>query len=321
MSYVVCPACGTRIKAGRKYCLRCMTDLPQPDHTPLWVSLGLSQQQQWMIVGGFLLAAILLVAVIVRTQPQTVVEDAAQPVLKESHGDSSQPDSDHAKPAPLPPTTASAEEAVWRPREEGGAVVKTPPFEPAGNDAGLASGAAGTADAPGVQGEVASAEQELANHPDDPAMLNRLGELLVKAGRARDALPRFERAAALASNTLRFRVNLALAATASGLRDKAIDAYREAVRLAPEDFAVQFALARALQTSGDDKGAIPEFQKAILLAQSDPTVRLWYAVSLERARRFNEAIREYKRYLEMQPGSRDARRLQAHLDALSAELQ
>jgi len=45
VGYVVCTKCGTRIKAGREYCLRCGDALPPPDApaiVTMWESLELS---------------------------------------------------------------------------------------------------------------------------------------------------------------------------------------------------------------------------------------------------------------------------------------
>src|SRR4029079_7536765 len=77
----VCPQCGTRIKAGRAHCLRCLADLPAPDaplRLPVWVSLGLSQQQQ--VTLGIVASVIVfaLVAVIWQTTPGAV-DDVPRP--------------------------------------------------------------------------------------------------------------------------------------------------------------------------------------------------------------------------------------------------
>ena len=58
--YVVCQACGTRIKAGRGHCLKCFEPLPHPDDpvaVPLSVSLGLLKPNQ-MILGGVAVAIV-----------------------------------------------------------------------------------------------------------------------------------------------------------------------------------------------------------------------------------------------------------------------
>ena len=79
--YVVCPKCGTRIKAGRAHCLRCLTDLPAPDQPiipPIWESLGLSRQQQIAVAAVASVLVVALVALIWQTAPDRV-DDQARP--------------------------------------------------------------------------------------------------------------------------------------------------------------------------------------------------------------------------------------------------
>ena len=50
--FVVCPSCGTRIKAGREFCLRCFEPLPTPERPvqpTIWVSLGLSDTKKQIV--------------------------------------------------------------------------------------------------------------------------------------------------------------------------------------------------------------------------------------------------------------------------------
>ena len=79
--FVVCPSCGTRIKAGREFCLRCFGPLPtaeRPIKPPVWVSLGLSDTKKQVVAGVVAAAVISLGAVIYVTEPQEV-DDTARP--------------------------------------------------------------------------------------------------------------------------------------------------------------------------------------------------------------------------------------------------
>jgi hypothetical protein len=65
--FVVCASCGTQIKAGRAYCLRCGEDLPVEGvavETPIWESLGLSRPKLLMLLAVAALIALTLVIVI-----------------------------------------------------------------------------------------------------------------------------------------------------------------------------------------------------------------------------------------------------------------
>ena len=80
--FVVCPSCGTRIKAGREFCLRCFGPLPTPERPvrpPIWVSLGLSESKVQIV--GVVVAAIVigLGVVIYKTAPPDV-DDTARPI-------------------------------------------------------------------------------------------------------------------------------------------------------------------------------------------------------------------------------------------------
>src|SRR5260221_13724812 len=82
--YVVCQACGTRIKAGRPFCLKCLGPLPDPKaavKSPLWESLGLSTPQKAMLGGVGVLVVAGLLFVIWQTQPAPL-DDQAVPLAR-----------------------------------------------------------------------------------------------------------------------------------------------------------------------------------------------------------------------------------------------
>ena len=78
--FVVCASCGTQIKAGRAYCLRCGEDLPvegAPVKFSVWESLGLSQNKLLILLAAVALIVLTLVIVIWQTAP---ADEVAQPV-------------------------------------------------------------------------------------------------------------------------------------------------------------------------------------------------------------------------------------------------
>jgi hypothetical protein len=97
MGFVVCASCGTQIKAGRAYCLRCGEDLPvegAPAKFSAWESLELPQHKLLILLGVVALIVVALVVVIWKTQP-VGLDDVAQPVNVP------------AVPRPVPPPPAA----------------------------------------------------------------------------------------------------------------------------------------------------------------------------------------------------------------------
>jgi tetratricopeptide (TPR) repeat protein len=288
--FVVCQSCGTRIKAGRKFCLRCFEPLPDPDapvRTPLWVSLGLSGGQQ-LILGVVVAIAVAALLVVIWNTAPGPVDDLARPAAPSS--------------TPASPDVSASADA--------------PAVQPPAPDR-LNRDSEATVD-PGLQSARDAYEQQLATRPDDAETLNKLGQILERMGNAGEAAAHFERAVALVPRKSDYRLNLARAASELGQWDRAVDQYREALRLLPNDYATRYGLALALQKKGDDQTAITEFEKARRLGPAEPGVPLALGASFERVGRTADAVREYRRFIEMQPKSADADRLKARLARLSA---
>jgi cytoskeletal protein RodZ len=92
--FVVCASCGTQIKAGRAYCLRCGENLPvegAPVKVSVWESLQLSQSKLLMLLAVVTVIVVALVIVIWETRPDPV-DDIGQPVSSPA-----------APPRPVPP--------------------------------------------------------------------------------------------------------------------------------------------------------------------------------------------------------------------------
>ena len=300
--YVVCPSCGTRIKAGRTFCLKCFEPLPEAGAaapTSVWESLGLSPTQQAMLTIGGGLVVVALVTVIWQTRPAQV-DDEARPVVRATETS--------APPPVAAPSTSSVQDLAAA-HVEGFEPSSSPPasqpkLEPAEMEV--------------LEARRAEYDQQLLTRPADSYLLNRKGQVLERLGRVGEAMTSFERAVALAPDTPSYHFNLARVETALGRMDRAAAEYREVVRLQPDDFGARYTLALALQKNGDEEAAIPEFQKAVALAPTEPKAHLGLGVSLERVGRVSEAVPEYQRFIAMLPSSADAERLKGHLAALSA---
>jgi Flp pilus assembly protein TadD len=309
-TFVVCPACGTRIKAGREFCLRCFGPLPTPDQPlkpPIWESIGLSDNKKQIVAGVVAALVVALGVVIYITEPPDV-DDTPRPGAMAV---TPRPAAPAVQPASSTPATSVQPAAAPTSDATEGAAIFTP-TQP------KPSAPLSEADIATLETRRTSYESQLAKTPDDTSLLNDLGLVLDQLGRSADAIPRFERAIQLAPDQPNYHFNLAHAAIAAGLWDQAVTQYREAARLRPQDYVPQFALALTLHRKGDDVAAIPEFQKTLKLSPNDASAHLSLGVSLETVGRVDDAIKEYRRYLAIQPGSPDAERLRSHLQGLEA---
>ena len=74
----------------------------------------------------------------------------------------------------------------------------------------------------------------------------------------------------------------------------------------------------ALHKKGEDAAAISEFEKATTLAPGEASGQLSLAICLEKTGRISEALRSYRRFLEIEPGSPDAEKLKAYVETLAS---
>jgi tetratricopeptide (TPR) repeat protein len=296
--FIVCPACGARIKAGRQYCLRCFAMLPEVGVVaPLskFVSIGLSGSAQAGVAVAATAAIVALVAVIVNTRPITQ-DDAARPA------------SAVASPRPAMASTANP--------------VAAAPANAASFDDGMEFFAPKADDVLSTAKDLDAArtdlERSLAKQPDDPQTLHQLGQVLARMNLPDEAMACLERAIANAPDNPAYRFNWAHVASDRRQWTQAIEGYGAAARLAPTDYAAQFNFALALHRRGDRGDAIREFQKATALAPDDATAHVALATALESASQLGEAAREYQRFLEMEPDSAAADAVRGRLEALSS---
>ena len=171
-----------------------------------------------------------------------------------------------------------------------------------------------------VSGNVDASVQQLQAavdaNPNDPRALSDLGQVLVRTGRAREAVAYFDKAVSLKPDSWAYQFNRARAYGQLQEWGEAVDGYRTAARLFPDDYATQYNLAKALHASGDIASALAAYEKAIELAPGQSDFQLSYGLALETANRQQDAAAAYRRYLELEPDSPQAERVKAHLKAL-----
>jgi tetratricopeptide (TPR) repeat protein len=153
-------------------------------------------------------------------------------------------------------------------------------------------------------------------NPNDPRALSDLGQLLVRTGRAREAVAYLDKAVSLKPDSWAYQFNRARAYAQLQEWGQAVEGYRAAARLFPDDYATQYNLAKALQASGDIDAALAAYEKAIELAPGQSDFQLSYGLALETAKRPKDAAAAYRRYLELEPDSPQTEKVKAHLAAL-----
>jgi tetratricopeptide (TPR) repeat protein len=171
-------------------------------------------------------------------------------------------------------------------------------------------------------GDLATAEAKLRASVEadgqNAETLNNLGQVLVRAGKAQEAIAYFDRAIAIADTVWAYRFNRARAYAEMKDWANAIAAYTDASRLFPTDYATHFNLAKAREASGDLPGAVESYGKAAELAPGQADFQLWYGRALDRAGRQQDAVAAYKRFLELEPSAPQAEKVRARLAQLGA---
>jgi tetratricopeptide (TPR) repeat protein len=283
---LICEACGARVPSGRGRCGRCGAPFAAPPSAESETQPA--SRTLLAVAGGCAVVGVVLLAMF-GGLGQGVSATVTAPVTS-------------APPAPL--------------QQPSGA--PSAPLTPAASFA--AADATRSGSVAYQEGDLASAEERyttaVAADPGNADALNNLGQVLVRTGRAREALPYFDHAIAIAGDVWAYRFNRARAHGELEEWRDAVTGYTEAARLFPDDYVTQFNLARAQQASGDLTGAIETYARAIDLAPAQADFHLWYGQALDQAARLDEAAAEYSRFLELQPGAPQAEKVQARLAQL-----
>jgi len=286
---VICAACGAKVKSGRVKCLRCgeplvaRQDVPVPAPRPIpWKTAGLITA--CVVVSG---VAVMLTARMTQSSPST-----------------SSTSLDASRVVNAAPRSASAST-----NKAGG----PDPAAIAVSDviAGQQAYVSGNIDA-----SVQQLQRAVDANPNDPRALNDLGQVLVRTGRAREAITYLDKAVSLKADSWTYQFNRARAYAQLQEWGQAVDGYRTAARLFPDDYATQYNLAKALQAAGNIGDALAAYEKAIALAPGQSDFQLSYGLALETAKRPQDAAAAYRRYLELEPDSPEAEKVKAHLTAL-----
>ena len=167
-----------------------------------------------------------------------------------------------------------------------------------------------------LSGSLEHFEAAVEADPANSEALNNLGQVLVRTGRPRDAIPYFDRAIQVSGEAWAYHFNRARAYAQLEQWSSAIAGYRDAAALFPDDYVTQFNLAKALEANRELDAAVEAFARAIALAPGQTEFHLSHARALETARRPAEAAAAYRRYLELEESAPQADKIKARIAEL-----
>jgi len=117
--------------------------------------------------------------------------------------------------------------------------------------------------------EYRSIVERLRDDPDNPALLNELGNYLVQHGRLQQAIAQYQKAVKTQPDLAIAWNNLGVAFTASGKFSDGEGAYRRAIKLNPAYGLAYYNLGASYDQRGNYDDAITYYQRAI---EIDPTL-------------------------------------------------
>ena len=145
-----------------------------------------------------------------------------------------------------------------------------------------------------------------AQRPNDPELLTNTGLALVELGRAKEAVPLYERAATLEPASSTLRQDLGVAYLQQSDLDHAIAEFRKGLELEPGSAQLAYDLGLALKLKDNLPDAIIAFEKAKAL---DPTLAdapYTLGVLYMQQGQFDDAAKSLRQALVLRPDNADA---------------
>jgi tetratricopeptide (TPR) repeat protein len=144
--------------------------------------------------------------------------------------------------------------------------------------------------------------------PDAALAMCGLGRLLADAGSLDEAVAWFSKALHLRPDLGVAHVNLGVALAMKGAMKEAAGHFGEAVRINPKNPEAQADLGRALAELKDTATALECYEKAIKLDSVNVEARINYGALLASAGRIEDAERQFRTVLKVEPGNKAAKR-------------
>ena len=148
---------------------------------------------------------------------------------------------------------------------------------------------------------IAHFEASLKLRPDYAPGESNLGDQLTRIGRAAEAIPHLERAVRLQPNYAAAHNNLGVALIATGRAAEAIAEFRAALRFNPDYAQAHFNLGLALSTGGNFAEGIPHFQEALRLKPDYAAAQMNWGVGLVMSNRLSEALPHFEEAVRLGP--------------------
>ncbi len=294
-----CPQCGQKLRPQWARCPRCRILLPDALRTdaagigetprtdtraPLWIGSGV----------GFALLIFVIVFVSRQQSPTSAavpVSAAAQESVAATSEVSADATTDDDGERRLPSTTFEALDA----KRAGSAAYSAGDFVAA----------------------LAQMEAAVAAAPADADARNNLGQLLVRNGRAAEALPHFGEAVRLDGDKWDYRFNRA---RTLGLLDRwseAVAEYRVAGQLFPDDHATLYNLGLALMRVRDFTAAATTLERAVAMAPEQHDFLIALGTAYVGAAQNDRARATFEKFLEVAPNDPEAAKVKALLQAFA----
>lgn len=143
--------------------------------------------------------------------------------------------------------------------------------------------------------------------PDNARAHSALGDALLRAGHAGEAIPHYERALKLKPDNGEFHGAMGNALAETGRIDEALQHLTEAVRLAPADARTHTNLGNALLKAGRLDEAIRQQRAAVRLDPTSADMQFNLANSLVQTAALAEAVVRYGEALRLNPDFIEAR--------------
>jgi tetratricopeptide (TPR) repeat protein len=135
---------------------------------------------------------------------------------------------------------------------------------------------------------------------------NNLGNVLIQAGRPRDAIEHCQRALELNFNYAKAHYNLGTALKAIGQYQQAIDHYEQALKLEPDYAEVHYNYGNIFIHEGQPLEAIEHYRHALQSKPNFTEAHNNLGIALADIDRFSEAIEHYNQALILDPGYAEA---------------
>lgn len=173
-------------------------------------------------------------------------------------------------------------------------------------------------DAGDYEAALAHFREQMAANPQDAEAHSNAGQVLIRLGRATEALPLLRDASELDPSRWAYRFNLARAEGLLGQWDKAAEDYAAASKLYPGDYATLFNFGQALHRAGREEEAVAQYRLAIQQKPDDSSFYLALGTSEEKLGHRAEAAAAYRRFVEMDPSARQSEAVTAKVKQLEA---